>query len=135
MDGDRSAMKRTSFRNRVQRIGTTVTFYVPKKKLTRRLVGPGNRRASEVISEFFLEHFGGFTHETSRIQGYWVGGRGQTISDTHERFEVAVRGRAQLGFLLEFLGRLCAQLKEDSIYTTYDGRTWLIMAEASDHHD
>jgi hypothetical protein len=124
--GDIDAMKQPNSHKTLRPIGTTVNFYVPRKKLGRRLASGDKRRASKVMSDFFLEHFGGFTHETSRIQGYWVGGHGQTITDKHERFEVSVPGRTKADLLFKFLGQLCTQLDESSIYTTYNGRTWLV---------
>lgn len=110
----------------VRRIGTTVTFYVPAKKLDEPEYGRDGLTPSQLFERFFIEHFGGFTHEESRIQGYWATNQTKTVIDKHEQYEVAVAGDAQAAEFFRFLSEICGMLREESIYLTYDGGSWLV---------
>ena len=111
-------------------MGTTVNFYLPARKLDSPLVAKGGQTAAKLMESFFIEQFGGFTHEVSNIRGYWVGRQGETITDKHERYEVTIHGKSKAAELFRFLAGICALLEEDSIYLTYDGRTWLVKPAA-----
>lgn len=115
------------------RLGTMANFYVPTEKLGSLEYGRQGQTPSQLFERFFIEQFGGFTHEESRIQGYWAGGLGKIFTDRHERYEVAVADRAKAKQLFEFLSDICGLLQEQSIYVTYGGRAWLVTPNA-DHN-
>jgi hypothetical protein len=108
-------------------LGRIAVFYVPADKLRDPRFGRDGATAAEVFDQFFLDNFGGFTHEESKIQGKWVPPDGRKVfTELHERYEVSFSGRKKGRQLLCFLSEMCGRLEEDSIYLTIGARSWLI---------
>jgi hypothetical protein len=53
-------------------LGRSAVFYVPTDKLDDPQFGRDGSTATQIFDQFFLDNFGGFTHEESKIQGKWV---------------------------------------------------------------
>ena len=77
----------------VASMGKTASFYVPADKVNDSKYGRDGRKPSQMFEEFFVTHFGGFTHEQSQIKGRWMGeGGNKLFIDEHQRYEVAFAG-------------------------------------------
>jgi hypothetical protein len=108
-------------------LGETAIFYAPAHKLDDPKYGRDGLTPNELFKAFFLEKFGGLTHEISSIQGQWMGPGGERVlTDQHQRFEVSFDGEAQTIQFLKFLAEMCGLLDEQSIYLTMGGRSWLV---------
>jgi hypothetical protein len=108
-------------------LGRIAVFYVPAAKVDDVRYGRGGLTPKELFDTFFLERFGGLTHEASKIRGEWRSPDGQKVfTDLHERYEVSFAGLKQTGEFLEFLSDMCGLMQEDSIYLTMGTRAWLI---------
>jgi len=108
-------------------LGKTAVFYVPAKKMDDARYGRDGRTPTQLFDEFFLENYGGLTHEESKIQGQWTTPGGHSVmTDLHERYEVSFAGKARTVQFLEFLSEMCGLLEEQSIYLTLGDRSWLV---------
>jgi hypothetical protein len=108
-------------------MGKSASFYVPADKLHDSRYGRDGRRPGQMFEEFFVTHFGGFTHEQSQIKGRWVGDGGNKVfTDEHQRYEVAFAGEKNAALFLNFLSEMCGLLEEGSIYLNYGGHSWLV---------
>ena len=108
-------------------LGRIAVFYVPAEKMDLPQYGRDGMTPTEMFDQFFLEHFGGLTHEESHIRGQWTDGEGSIVfTDLHQRYEVSFSGKKQRRELLEFLAEMCARLQEESIYLTLGSRSWLV---------
>ena len=110
-------------------LGRIAVFYVPALKMDDPHFGWGGKTPTELFDQFFLDKFGGLTHEESHIRGKWTAGDGQdqkVFTDLHEHYEVSFSGREKLREFLEFLSEMCGRLKEESIYLTIGTRSWLV---------
>jgi hypothetical protein len=111
----------------VASMGKTASFYVPSDKVNDSKYGRNGRKPSQMFEEFFVTHFGGFTHEQSQIKGRWVGDGGNKLfTDEHQRYEVAFAGHHKATLFLNFLSDMCGLMEEGSIYLTYGGQSWLV---------
>jgi hypothetical protein len=108
-------------------LGRVATFYVPAQKMDDPTFGRDGRTATQLFDEFFLEHFGGLTHEESKIRGQWTSPDGQKVfTDLHQRYEVTFSGKKKSREFVDFLSEMCRLLQEDSIYVTMGDRSWLV---------
>lgn len=107
-------MKKTS---RCKHIGKVATFYIPVKKLSKK--------TRIQIHNFFVNHYYAYTHETSKIHGFWSK-NDKIIEDKHERYEVSFKGEKNLKKFIEFLSFICYVIKEDSVYLTIGEESFLI---------
>ena len=98
-------------------IGEVAVFYLPIKKIDKKV---RNR-----IHNFFVKNYYAYTHEISKIQGFWAKGS-KTIKDRHERYEISFKGEKNLKKFIEFISEICYIIKEDSIYLTIGGESYLI---------
>lgn len=105
-------------------IGHIATFYLPSKKLDNPEYGLDGRSPREILHDFFVQNYNAYTHEISKIKGYWK--REESIVDEHERYEVSFKGRRRVRAFVGFLSELCALMKEESIYLTMGYKSWLV---------
>ena len=113
-------------------LGRIAVFYVPAEKMDLPQYGRDGQTPTEMFDQFFLEHFGGLTHEESHIRGQWTAGQGQKVfTDLHQRYEVSFSGKKKRIEFLEFLSEMCARMQEDSIYLTMGSRSWLVKPKAA----
>jgi hypothetical protein len=111
----------------VASMGKTASFYVPTDKVNDSKYGRNGRKPSQMFEEFFVTHFGGFTHEQSQIKGRWMGEGGTKLFvDEHQRYEVAFAGHHKATLFFDFLSDMCGLMEEGSIYLTYGGYSWLV---------
>jgi hypothetical protein len=116
------ALNKTNFigcikQTRCKHIGKVATFYIPVKKLSKKV--------RNKIHDFFVDHYYAYTHETSEISGFWSKDD-EVIKDSHERYEVSFKGKNNLKKFIEFISSICYIIKEDSIYLTVCGESFLI---------
>jgi endonuclease I len=101
----------------VKHIGKVATFYIPVKKLNKEVRGK--------IHDFFVNNYYAYTHETSKIHGFWSKDD-EVIKDKHERYEVSFKGQNNLKKFVKFLSSICYIIKEHSIYLTIGEESFLI---------
>lgn len=106
-------------------IGKVATFYVPSHKLDDIKYGDKGLTPRQMFHETFMMHYQAYTHEVSKIQGYWQGGSDME-RDEHERYEVAVCGKSGRKYLQTFMAYMCGLLQEESIYLTVGCKAWLV---------
>lgn len=111
------------FRN-AEYIGQVAIFYIPINKLD--IVIEGNRTTRQVLHDFCVKNFNAYTHEVSKIQGYWVS-KNILVKDEHERFEISFKGRKKVKEFIYFLSLICKAIEEESIYLTMGYKSWLIL--------
>lgn len=108
-------------------LGRIAVFYVPAAKMNDRQYGRDGLTPTQLFDRFFLEKFGGLTHEESHIRGEWTSEDGQKVfTDLHQRYEVSFAGKEKAAVFLRFLAEMCGLLKEESIYLTMGTRAWLV---------
>ncbi len=108
-------------------LGRIAVFYVPAEKMDDPQFGLDGLTPTQMFDQFFLQKFGGLTHEESHIRGKWTGPDGQKVfTDSHQRYEVSFSGKKKAREFLRFLSEMCARLREDSIYLTIGTRSWLV---------
>ncbi len=108
-------------------LGRIAVFYVPAQKMDDPRYGRDALTPTQMFDQFFLEKFGGLTHEESNIRGQWTSADGQKVfTDLHERYEVSFSGKKKGIEFLNFLSQMCGLLQEESIYLTIGTRSWLV---------
>lgn len=105
-------------------IGQVAVFYIPASKLDLEL-NLGTPR--QMLHEFFVKNYNAYTHEISKIQGFWTK-KDILIVDEHERYEVSFDGKDKVREFVEFLSKICGIIGEDSIYLTMGNKSWLVTA-------
>ena len=113
-------------------IGQVAVFYIPTAKLD---IGnpPGhedlpNVTARMLLHGYFVKNFNAYTHEVSKISGYWVNKEKDIlVTDEHERYEVSFKGREKVKEFVTFLSKICGLIGEDSIYLTMGYKSWLVV--------
>jgi hypothetical protein len=104
-------------------IGQMAVFYVPTSKLD---VVRDNKTARQTLHDFFVEHYNAYTHEISKIQGFWKK-QNILVRDEHERYEVSFEGMDRVLEFVDFLSDICKFIEEDSIYLTMGNKSWLVL--------
>lgn len=105
-------------------IGHVAVFYIPTKKLD--VAVQDGRTARQILHEFFVANYNAYTHEVSKIQGYWMN-KDLLVRDEHERYEVSFSGREKVKEFVTFLSEVCSLIEEDSIYLTMGYKSWLVV--------
>lgn len=105
-------------------IGHVATFYIPAFKLDVNL--RNGQTARQIIHDFCVANYNAYTHEVSKIQGYWLN-KDILVKDDHERYEVAFKGNNKVKKFVQFLSNLCGMVKEDCIYLTIGYKSWLVV--------
>lgn len=110
-------------------MGETANFYLPAAKINDPRYGRDGRTVAELLEDFLIGNFGGFTHEVSQIRGKWVGDSGDKVfTDEHQRYEVALGDERKAAKFFSFMADMCRLLEESSIYVTCGGNSWLVTA-------
>jgi hypothetical protein len=113
-------------------LGRQAVFYVPAEKMDDPQFGLDGSTPTEMFDRFFIQNFGGLTHEESQIRGEWASGDGQKVfTDQHQRYEVSFAGKKKEHEFLNFLSEMCGRLGEESIYVTMATRSWLVKPKKS----
>jgi len=115
-------------------IGKMAAFYVPSDKLGEKEFGENGKTPKDMFHDFFMNNFNAYTHEKSGIEGFWRKDRlcKHIVVDENERYEVSfLDDKEQLRKFIRFLSKMCALLKEDSIYVTIGDSSWLVKEEGS----
>jgi hypothetical protein len=98
-------------------IGEVAVFYIPVKKLKKEV--------RQKIHDFFVKNYCAYTHEISKIQGFWSKNN-YLIKDKHERYEISFKGEENLKKFIKFLSGICYSIDEESIYLTVGSDSYLI---------
>jgi len=101
----------------VERIGRVAAFYIPSDKL--------HESVRTELHEFFVSKHKAYTHESSDIKGYWMGG-GELVRDSHERYEISFEGRDKFDEFVSFLSSICGKIREEAIYLTFGNDSFLV---------
>lgn len=104
----------------VKSLGNIVIFYIPSKKI--------NKEIRKKIHDFFVSKHSAYTHECGEIVGYWLDEK-NLIKDKHERYEISIKKDKDISDLVNFLSRLCNEIKEKSIYLTVANESYLIFSK------
>lgn len=109
-------------------LGQVAIFYVPKQKLDTPI--KDGKTARQLLHDFFVDHYNAYTHEVSKIQGFWKTGH-ILMRDEHERYEVSFDGKDKVIEFVDFLADLCGLIGEQSIYLTMGYKSWLVVPKNS----
>lgn len=111
---------------RIDSLGRMAVFLLPSLKLKRKKQG---RNVEEIVHQFLLEHFDGYTASAGNIFGFWRDPKSRReFYGEHKEYKVSFRGRDRVAMLQEFLSRLARELDEDCIYLEYGEDAWLVYA-------
>lgn len=105
-------------------IGHVAVFYIPTAKLDVTL--EDGRTARKILHDFCVANYNAYTHEVSKIQGYWMD-KDLLVKDDHERYEVSFSGRDKVKEFVLFLSEICSLIKEGAIYLTMGYKSWLVV--------
>jgi hypothetical protein len=121
----RKAGKRSMPVRRLEPLGRMAVFLLPSLKLKERQ--KAGRTFEEVVHQFLMKNFGGYTASAGNIFGFWCDEKsGREWYGEHREYKVSFRGQDRRAMLQDFLGRLAKDLGEESIYMEYGEDAWLI---------
>lgn len=110
---------------RLDSLGRMAVFLLPSLKLKQRQ--KLGRTYEEIVHQFLMKHFGGYTASAGNIFGFWRdAASGREWYGEHREYKVSFRGRDRVAMLQQFLARLAADLGEESIYLEYGEDAWLV---------
>lgn len=111
----------------LEALGRMAVFLLPSLKLKRRhRLG---RSYEEVVHDFLLKHFNGYTASAGNIFGFWRDEKsGQEYYGEHREYKVSFRGHDRIAMLQRFLSKMGSDLGEKTIYLEYGEDAWLVHA-------
>jgi hypothetical protein len=109
-------MEFKNWMERVESIGRMSICLVPRKRI---------KKHEKKIHKFLIKNYGAYSRERSKIEGFWVQGK-RVIGDKNEKYEVSFEGKDRIPMLVDFLAKLCKDMKEDAIYLTMGDRSYLV---------
>jgi hypothetical protein len=112
-------------------IGQVAVFYIPATKLDVPI--ETGLTARQMLHEFFVANYSAYTHEISKIHGYWIN-KDILVKDEHERFEVSFKGEEKVKDFVCFLSKICGLIQEDCVYLTMGYKSWLVFPQSSEQH-
>ena len=112
---------------RMGSLGRMAVFLLPSLKLKqRKKLG---RTYEEIVHQFLMKNFGGYTASAGNIFGFWRDEKSaREWYGEHREYKVSFRGRDRVATLQQFLSRLGGELGEESIYLEYGEDAWLVYA-------
>jgi len=110
-----------------QALGRPAVFLLPSLKL-KRLCDP-ETNIEDMVGNFLLKHFGGYTVTAGNIFGYWKNARGEVDYGEHRVYTVAFPGTEKISMLERFLAKLASDIGEESVYLETGEDAWLIYPE------
>ncbi len=112
---------------RIEPLGRMAVFLLPSLKLKQRQ--KRGRTYEEIVHQFLLKNFGGYTASAGNIFGFWRDEKaGPEWYGEHREYKVSFRGQNRVAMLQRFLGRLASELDEETIYLEYGEDAWLVHA-------
>jgi hypothetical protein len=121
----RKAGKRSLPEARIEPLGRMAVFLLPSLKLKERQ--KAGRTYEEIVHQFLMKHFGGYTASAGNIFGFWCDEKsGREWYGEHREYKVSFRGQDRRKMLQDFLSRLARDLDEETIYLEYGEDAWLI---------
>jgi len=109
---------------RAKILGTIVQVLLPSIKMKSR-TDKGTVFEKE-FHDFLISNFGGYTVASGNITGYWMRSLRQEECNEHREYQIAISGTADFEKLTEYLARLAAQIKEQTVFCTMGGTAFLI---------
>lgn len=110
---------------RKESLGRPARFYLPSLKLKDR---HGNRSIEDVVHEFLVDKYGGYTAAGSTVYGYWTRPDGGIAYGEHRLYTVSFVGKDRIEELDAFIAHLAELMKEKCIYLETGEDAWLVYA-------
>lgn len=101
-------------RYRTESLGRMAAFLVPSVKLQQQT--NRGKTFEQVIREFLISRYGGYTQTAGSISGYWRDQAGALHYGEHREFKVGFLGKDRIPELKEFLARIASEMKEQCMY-------------------
>ena len=107
-------------------LGHLAVFYVPVQKLDSPEYGKDSQTPRILFEEYLMENFNAFTLTITNTQGLWREHQQSPIfREQNARYDVSFEGDVEP--FVQFLSKMCALLKEQSIYLTMGQKSWLVL--------
>ncbi len=102
-------------------------FLLPSLKLKQRC----SRGTSfeEVVHDFLLANYGGYTAAAGNIFGYWRDKTGREHYGEHREFKVGFLGKDRIPELARFLAGIAREMGEECVYLETGEDAMLIFPE------
>lgn len=108
-------------------LGKNVRFLLPSLKLKQPCTA--GTTVEQLVHEFLMRNFGGYTATAANLFGYWTEGDGVFTYGEHREFAVALPGGEGLPELKQFLGEIACTLDEKCLYVEVAGVALLLYGE------
>lgn len=105
-------------------LGKNVRFLLPSLKLKQPC--PAGTTVEQLVHEFLMQHFDGYTATAANLFGYWTEAEGVFSYGEHREFTVALKGEGGLPELKHFLGEIACMLDEKCLYVEVAGLAILL---------
>ena len=105
-------------------LGKNVRFLLPSLKLKQPC--SGGHTAEQMVHEFLMQNFDGYTATAANLFGYWTEEPGVFSYGEHREFTVALKGEGGLPELKQFLGEIACTLDEKCLYVEVAGKAILL---------
>ena len=111
MDGKWSGLGGMSYR--LEDLGRPAVFLLPEEKLG---IVIGDKTIRQIIEDFLVSHFGGFTTYTSTSYGVWRDGEQVIAYDNCVLFRVSFEGKDRIPAFAAKLAEIALLIDEKCIY-------------------
>ena len=108
-------------------LGRVMNLLLPSIKM--KSYSPRGVLFDRELHSFLLTHFSGYTVTSGNITGYWKGHRHEEECNEHREYQIAIHRPNQRAILEKYLAHLAWELNEESVYLTFEGKAFLILAE------
>lgn len=106
-------------------LGLIGVFLLPSLKLKEHSKKNG-KTFEEIIHQFLMRKFNGYTAAGGNIFGYWKSPKGREFYGEHKEYRVSFTAKEDIPTLEGFLAKIGAELREQSIYMEIGEKSWLI---------
>ncbi len=106
-------------------LGLIGVFLLPSLKLKERSQR-NDKTFEEIIHQFLMRKFNGYTAAGGNIFGYWKSPKGREFYGEHKEYRVSFTDKEDIPTLEGFLAKIGAEIGEQSIYMEIGEKSWLI---------
>lgn len=110
-----------------QSLGRMAVFLIPSLKLKKRI--KNGKTIENIIHQFLIENFSGYTVEAGNIFGYWKDENNKEEYGEHRKFTVAFIGKEKIVILERFLAKIAKLIQEKCLYLETGEDAWLIYSK------
>ncbi|MCL4437619.1 hypothetical protein M1513_01085 [Patescibacteria group bacterium] len=110
-------------------LGRMAVFLLPSLKLEQR--DQKGKTIKDIVHDFLVKNFNGYTVETGNIFGYWKQKDGRIEYGEHRKFTVAFVGKNKIPILEIFIARIAYAIGEECVYLETGEDSWLIYSKKS----